>query len=107
MSQDQLPLYPQAYYSHMWTPTCCVFHHSTTGFQTGNMSNCTEISTFYINIKYFELVYIVLSIFIIIPWTMFGFYTCVKNLRICTNSKCNVDTEINNSEVQKVYVSTN
>ena len=38
-------------------------------------------------------------------WSVLGFYTCIKNIRICTNSKCNVDTEINNREVQKVYFS--
>ena len=35
---------------------------------------------------------------------MQGFYTCIKNFKICTNSKCNVDTEINNREVQKVFI---
>ena len=91
----------------MCTHTCIPLHHSTTGFQTDNMSNCTEISTYCLNFKYYQLLWVTLSTFIIIPWTLLGFYTCIKNLRICTNSECSVDTEINNREVQKVYISSN
>ena len=69
------------------------------------MSNCTEMQTFYLNLKYFEVFFITLTTFIFMTWSMLGFYTCIKNIRICTNSKCNVDTEINNREVQKVYFS--
>ena len=68
------------------------------------MSNCREISTYCSNFKYYQLLWITLSIFIIIPWTLPGFYTCIKNLRTCTNTECNVDTEINKREVQKVYI---
>ena len=39
----------------MCTHTCCLLHHLATDFQTGNMSNCTEIQTFYLNLKYFEV----------------------------------------------------
>ena len=67
------------------------------------MSNCTETIT-YFTLKYSEMLFVTLLSFIIIPWSMLGFYTCIKNLRICTDSKCNVDTEINNREVQKVYI---
>ena len=67
------------------------------------MSNCTEITP-YLTVTYSEMLLMTFLTFIIIPWSMLGFYTCIKNLRICTNSKCNVDTEINNREVQKVFI---
>ena len=67
------------------------------------MSNCTEIVP-YISLKYSEMFFITFLSFILIPWSMLGFDTCIKNFKICTNSKCNVDTEINNREVQKVFI---
>ena len=79
------------------------FHHSNTDCLRGNMSNCTEIAP-YLILKYSEMFFLTFLSFIIIPWSMLGFYTCIKNFKICTNSKCNMDTKINIREVQKVFI---
>ena len=40
----------------------------------------------------------------IIPWMILGLYTCIRNLNICSNSFCKMNTEINQKDVHKVYI---
>ena len=39
-----------------------------------------------------------------IPWMVTGLYTCMRNLNICSNSFCKMNTEINKKDVHKVYI---
>ena len=33
-----------------------------------------------------------------------GLYMCIRNLNICSNSFCKMNTEINQKDVHKVYI---